>query len=226
MKKKIIWIVVALVVVGAAVATILLLSGDKEQDMETPTNNAGLTHMQLLSLDKVSELEEYVQNNDLVLQTSDDSGLTSVGSIPISGHYMTLYYQADENGDFYRVDGMLDLFLENKSVSELKSVLDEFCNAVAQLFNIDRTFTYTIYSADGYEIDAAADDSLQKILDGTACFALSAVDADRSCWYAEATVDEADRLMFSFWHNMEPEEELLGTEANIVLANIAGTEEG
>lgn len=226
MKKKLIWIIAALVVIGAALAAILLLNGDKEQDMETPTNNAGLTHMQLLSLDKVTELEEYVQNNDLVLQTSDDSGLTSVGSIPISGHYMTLYYQADENGNFYRVDGMLDLFLENKSVSELRSVFDEFCNAVAQLFNIDRTFGYTIYSTDGYEIDSANDESLQKILDGTAYFTLSAIDADKSCWYAEASVDEADRLMFSFWHNVDPEEELFGTEANIVLANIAGTEEG
>ena len=225
MKKKIIWIIAALVVIGAAVAAVFLLGG-KEQSMETPPNDAGLTHIQLLRLDKISELEEYVQNNDLVLQTSDDPSLTSIGSIPISGHYMTLYVQADENGDFCRVDGMLDLFLENKSVSKLESALDEFCNAVAQLLDIDRTFTYTVYSGDGYEIDPATDGALQEILNGTAYFALSAVDADESFWHAEATVDEADRLAFSFWHNMEPEEELLSADANIVLADIAGTEEG
>lgn len=226
MKKKIIWIIVALLVVGAAVAAILLLSSDKEQDMETPTNDAGLTHLQLLKLHNASELEEYVQNNDLVLQTSDDTSLTSVGGVPISGYYMTLYFQADEEGVFYRVDGMLDFLLKNRNVSGLKTVFDDFCDAVAELFGIDKTFNYTIYALDGYEIDSTSDESIQKILDGTACFTLSAIDADKGCWYAEATVDEADRVMFSFWHSVEPEEELLGTEANIVLANIAGTEEG
>lgn len=226
MKKRIIWIIiVALLVVGAAVAAVFLFGGEKEQDMETPTNDAGLTHLSLLKLHTVSELEKYVQNNELVLQTSDDVSLTSVGSVPISGHYMTLYFQADENGAFYRVDGMLDFLLKDRSVNGLKTVFDGFCDAVAELFGIDNTFNYTIYAADGYKMDTT-DASIQQILDGTACFTLSAVDADKGCWYAEATVDEADRVMFSFWHSVDPEDELFGTDANIVLANMAGTEEG
>lgn len=225
MKRKIIWIALALLVIGAAVVAVLLLTGDKEQDMETPTNDAGLTHLQLLKLNNVSELEEYVQNNDLILQTSDDDSLTSVGGVPISGYYMTLYFQADENGEFYRVDGMLDFFLENKKVGDLKTVFDKFCDAVAELLGIEKSFNYSVYAADGYEIDSTSDESVQMILDGQAEFSLSAIDVDGSYWNAIASVDEADRVMFSFFHSFDYDEALYGSGENIVLASPAGTEE-
>ncbi len=228
MKKTLIIIIAVVLVILIAVSGIIagiFLFGGKEEPETTPTNDAGLTHMELLKLDTFSQLEAYVQQNDLVMQTSDDPGLTSIGGVPVAGHYMTLYFQADENGDIYRVDGIYDYQLENRELSTLKTELKKISDAIDQFFEVEESIGYTIYAADGYEIDSASDESFQKIIDGQASYSLFNIDTDESYWAADITVDEADRLSISFFHSNDFVEVEIEPEEDTVPETSEGTED-
>ena len=199
-------------------------SGENDQTTEPETAADPTAHLSLLKISNMDGLENYAAANEMTLQSAEDASLTCIGNIPLLGQRLTLYFQAGEDGNLTRTDGMMSIALSEKTESCLKMVFSEICYGAALLFNISGDFTYSIYSNEGYALDAAAEESFQQILAGQAKFGLSAVDYDGTYWNATACLDENAVLQLSFFHSFDAGLYETGVE-NIMLAVPTGSEE-
>lgn len=198
-------IIVVFVILIVVLCAFFLLRNNK-RNIQTEDTKKDITNIEILKLDSIADIESFVIERNIVLQTSDDKNLYSLGDVKIADRIVTLYFQTDDNGNIKRVDGNFSVELDKKDITTLQETWSEFCSTVAEFFDIELLngdIAYNIYTLEGYEVNAYSEESFEKVLNGEANFGLSAIDVDGTYWNATASINKSGTLQFKFFHFYE-----------------------
>ncbi len=215
MKKTVnLFVVFAVIIVlGIAAAVILIVvnSRGKAEKTETSAEMPEMMHYDLLRQTTADGIREYVKNNGLILDSSEDGTAMYIGEVPMEGQSIQVYIENDEQGKVRRVEGSYSVKLTEDPAERIAIAIADFCGATSEFFELENDFTYHIYSKDGYDLDVMDIESMDEILENEGSFGVTAVDSDGSYWNASAKVNDK-HLEFTFFHTFETELYEMGSE--------------
>ncbi len=206
MKIKLIIILVAvLIVVGAGITAGVILSGKNETEEETTEfaeESPDVSKIEIFRIDDISEMKDFVNNNELVLQESDEATLFAVGDIQIAGQSVDMFIQTNEEGSFLRTDGSCTVAAENLTVELLEEKLNTLSYIITALFGVTEDYEIKVYSTEGAMLHSTTSNPLEKVITENACCAFYVVDEDSSYWNVTVRA-EKEALIIEFFHSYQ-----------------------
>ena len=204
MKKKFIIVAIVVAILASVIAVVSFIGSkgnDAQDETEIVDESPDISKIGIFQIDSISDMESFVKDNELVLQTSDDKTLYAVGDIGIAGQSVDLFIQTNENGSFLRVDGDCSVSMEEMTVDELNVRISEITYVISQLFDVSFV-DYSIYDEQGAMVQLTTEEPLEKVLNENAKVEISVIDKDNTYWKCSAYIED-DALIIEFFHSYQ-----------------------
>ncbi len=205
MKKKLILIFLAVLVIAAIAVTVILLSKKDTPQPETPTEPL-VTEIQDEQLPSVlsamycktaQEIEEFVQQTKIPISRMQNFYV--IDNLPCDSYGVNAFFLMQED----KVESVSGYFASKEkltgedTVSSIKLGVDAFVNLCAEFFGVEIfENNYHYFSEEGFALNKDDESTYKNLLDGKASFSMIVKEGDE-LWMFKGTVEE-QTLIFDF----------------------------